>query len=135
MLTIGQVAARSGLRASAIRYYEAQGLLPRPARQGSKRIYPPSVLQRLAVIELAKAAGFELAEVRALMSEGHSADAAPAWSKLIPQKELEIEAQMERLLAMKSILARLSACRCATLEQCGRTFIEARAKQLADSER
>jgi MerR family transcriptional regulator, redox-sensitive transcriptional activator SoxR len=129
MLTIGQVASRSGLRASAIRYYEAQGLLPRPSRQAGRRIYPTSVLQLLAVIELAKAAGFELAEVRALMSEVHAADAAPAWRKLVPKKALEIDAHMKSLRAMKSMLARLSACRCATLEQCGRAFIEARAKQ------
>lgn len=52
MLAIGEVAGRAGLRASAIRYYEEQGLLPRPRRRSGKRVYDVSVLDRLALIEL-----------------------------------------------------------------------------------
>jgi MerR family redox-sensitive transcriptional activator SoxR len=86
MLTIGQVASRTGLRASAIRYYEAQGLLPRPSRQAGRRMYSTSILERLAVIELAKTAGFSLADVRALVAAVDAGEAAPAWRKLAPQK-------------------------------------------------
>ena len=53
MLTIGQVASRAGLRASAIRYYEAQGLLPAALRHAGKRVYDDSILDRLAMIALA----------------------------------------------------------------------------------
>ena len=59
MLTIGAVAARTGLRASAIRYYESRGLLPVASRAAGKRVYDASVLARLAVIRLAKTAGFD----------------------------------------------------------------------------
>ena len=51
MLTIGHVAAKAGLRPSAIRYYEEQGLVRATDRKGGKRIYDPSVLERLTVKE------------------------------------------------------------------------------------
>ena len=66
-LRIDQIAARSGIRASAIHYYEAQGLLPRAARQAGQRIYDSEVLQRLALIELAKEAGFTIADIKYLL--------------------------------------------------------------------
>ena len=129
MLTIGQVAARTGLRASAIRYYEAQGLLPRPSRQAGRRMYSTSILERLAVIDLAKVAGFSLTEIRALLSAVDGDKAAAAWRKLAPSKTAEIDARMNELVEMKSVLARLNACTCVTLAECGRAFIRARSKE------
>ncbi len=104
MLTIGQVASRAGLRASAVRYYEAQGLLPAASRRGGKRVYDASILERLAVIALAKMAGFEVHEIR------------------------DLDEQISRLARMKDVLAKLRGCRCATLEECGRAFNRARSK-------
>jgi MerR family transcriptional regulator, redox-sensitive transcriptional activator SoxR len=128
MLTIGQVAARTGLRASAIRYYEAQGLLRRPPRLGGKRVYPPSVLEQLAVIELAKIAGFGLHQIRALQSNAGAGEAGAAWRTLISAREAEVDSEMQRLLAIKDVLSKLNGCRCTTLDDCGRAFIEARSK-------
>ena len=65
-MTIGQVAKECGVAASAIRYYEAEGVLPKPVRIGGRRLYDRAVLDRLAVIERAAACGFSLAEVRQL---------------------------------------------------------------------
>lgn len=129
MLTIGQVASRAGLRASAIRYYEAQGLLPRTSRKGGKRIYDASILERLAVIELAKMAGFNLQEIRAVLSSVGEGQPAPGWGKLVHAKDIEIDAEMRRLAGVKDVLAKLSACTCATLEDCGRAFNAARSRQ------
>ena len=55
-ILIGQVAKESGLAASAIRFYEQSGVLPKPVRVGGRRQYDPSILERLAVLERAKAA-------------------------------------------------------------------------------
>ena len=66
-MTIGQVAKEAGLAASAIRFYEQAGVLPRPIRVGGRRHYDSSVLERLAVLERAKACGFTLAEARELL--------------------------------------------------------------------
>ena len=130
MLTIGQIASRTGLRTSAIRYYEEQGLLPRPSRHAGKRMYSASILDRLAVIELAKIAGFALTEIRALLSEMESGGPSMAWRKQLPEKAAAIDSQMNRLVKMKDILAKLDACRCATLEECGRAYNQARLSHL-----
>ena len=95
-------------------------------------MYPPSVLARLAAIELAKLSGFSLTEVRVLLSDAEAGNGATAWRTLVPAKTLEIDAHMRRLIEMKSILARLNACACSTLEECGQAFIKARLKQQAN---
>jgi len=123
MLTIGQVALRTGLRASAIRYYESRGLLPKASRIGGKRVYEGSVLDRLAIIELAKTAGFHLDEIRATLL--HAGKPAVRWKTLAQTKRPELEAEMTRLMITKHVLTRMSACSCATLEECGREFLEA----------
>ena len=63
-LGIGQVAERVGIATSAIRYYEAEGLLPRAERRSGRRVYDESVIERLAIIHLAKGAGFTVADTR-----------------------------------------------------------------------
>ena len=65
---IGEVAARSGIAASAIRYYESEGLLATPDRRNGWRVYDESILDQLRLIELAKAAGFSVAEIKRLGS-------------------------------------------------------------------
>src|SRR5207253_5860427 len=67
-LRIGEVARRSGLRASAIRYYEDLKLIAPSARRGGSRRYNESALERLALIEFAKEAGFTLTEIRRLIA-------------------------------------------------------------------
>lgn len=123
-MTIGQVASRAGLRTSAIRYYEEQGLLPRASRTAGKRIYEASILERLAMIELAKMAGFELREIRAVLSTGEKA--AVVWRKLGQAKHAELDRQVARLVRMKGVLARLLGCTCSTPDECGREFNAAR---------
>ena len=56
-LTIGQLAQRFGLNTSAIRYYEASGVLPKPARVSGQRRYGPDAIRRLEVLDVAKRAG------------------------------------------------------------------------------
>jgi MerR family redox-sensitive transcriptional activator SoxR len=122
MLTIGEVAARAGLRASAVRYYEAQGLLPAADRRGGKRVYDPSIVDRLGVIALAKVAGFELREIRETLSKVGDSQPAPTWKRLGETKRVALDQQIARLTRMKDALAKLDGCRCATLDGCGRAF-------------
>jgi MerR family redox-sensitive transcriptional activator SoxR len=128
MLTIGQVASRTGLRPSAIRYYEERGLLRRPARLGGKRVYPPSVFEQLAIIEMAKIAGFSLGDIRTLIADAGASGASNAWSRLIPARVAEVDEEMKRLRAIKGVLSKLNTCRCATLDECGRAFVEVRSQ-------
>lgn len=131
MLTIGQVALQTGLRVSAIRYYEACGLLPKPARAGGKRVYGSSIIDRLAAIQLAKTAGFSLDEIRAAFSNAGKAEPGAGWKTAATSKRAELDAEMRRLMLAKYVLARMSACSCATLEDCGRAFLRAVEKRRA----
>jgi DNA-binding transcriptional MerR regulator len=118
-LSIGQVARRAGLRASAIRYYEASGLLPEPARVGGWRRYGEGVLRRLAAIDVAKRAGFTLEEIHALF-HGFPERARPAarWAAAARKKLPEIERRIAEAEAARAALLEGMRCRCATLDAC-----------------
>ena len=64
LLTIGQVAARSGVAPSALRFYEAEGLIAANRSDGNQRRYERAVLRRVAVIQAGRAAGIPLAAIR-----------------------------------------------------------------------
>ena len=121
-MTIGEVAKRIGLRASAIRFYERAGLLPEPVRTSGQRRYGAAILDCLAVLERAKACGFTLTEIGMLFnSEGsHSAK----WRTLADRKIAELDAAMQRLSAMKALLQR--RCECATAAECGQRIRKSR---------
>jgi MerR family redox-sensitive transcriptional activator SoxR len=90
-LTIGQAARRAGIRPSALRYYEGVGLLPAPRRVNGRRRYDADILRILAVIRLAKHAGFTVAETRTLL-HGFSATTPPSerWRRLARRKLAEM---------------------------------------------
>ena len=118
LLSIGEVARRAGVRPSALRFYEAAGLLNTPARRGGQRRYSPTVLQRLAVIELGQRAGFTIAEIRELLA-GTTADAASArWRDLAQRKLPEIRALIQRATEMERWLEEGLRCDCLRLEDC-----------------
>lgn len=118
-LPIGEVAQRAGLRPSAIRYYEGRGLLPEPERTNGRRRYGPAVLERLAVIDLARRAGFTLAETRELLA-GFAADRSPSeqWRELAHRKLPEVDALIRRAEEMKRLLELGLACDCLQLKDC-----------------
>jgi MerR family redox-sensitive transcriptional activator SoxR len=76
-LTIGEVARRTGLQTSAIRYYERIGLLTRPTRVNGRRRYTVEVLHKIGVIQMARQAGFTIAEVEMLLHD-FQIDTAPS---------------------------------------------------------
>ena len=118
-LLIGEVARRSGLSTSALRYYERAGLLPPPMRVSKRRVYEQKVLGRIRIILLARHAGFTVKETKTFLS-GYPVSTTPAerWRALAGRKLLELDAQMTRLSEMKSILNDSFQCRCARLEDC-----------------
>ncbi|HEV7400132.1 MAG TPA: MerR family transcriptional regulator [Solirubrobacterales bacterium] len=118
-LSIGEVARRDGVNASAIRFYERKGLLPEPERTGGQRRFGEDTVQRLKTIAIAKRAGFSLDEIRALLS---SVDrGAPAYEQLqalATGKLPELDELIERAQAMRAWLTVASRCGCASLESC-----------------
>ena len=122
-LSIGEVAGRSGVRPSALRYYEDIGLLPHPDRENGRRRYDGEVLRevldRLAVVRVAQQAGFTINEIGVLLN-GFSEDTPPSerWRVLAREKLPEVEALVERALGMKLLLERGLRCECLRLEDC-----------------
>ena len=124
-LRIGEVADRAGISISAIRFYEREGLLPRPERVGGKRRFPPETLRRLGLIEVAKRAGFSLEEIRTLLTAtDRGAPAHEQLQALAARKLPEIKALIDRAEAMRGWLTLASGCGCESLDSCG-LFIDA----------
>lgn len=118
-LSIREVACRSGVPASALRYYETIGLVPAPPRVSGRRQYDSCVLDRLVVISTARRAGFTLAEVRELL-DGMTAGAAvgESWRALAARKLPEVDGLIERLEVARGLLRGVAACECHDLAQC-----------------
>jgi MerR family transcriptional regulator, redox-sensitive transcriptional activator SoxR len=124
-LSIGEVAAASGLRPSALRYYDEVGLIRPAARRGGRRVYRPDVLSRLALVALAREVGFTVAEITALLG-GHVND-KERWRAMAERKLDEIDLQMAKLQEMKRLLQAAAVCECGGVDAC--ELIEAAAER------
>jgi DNA-binding transcriptional MerR regulator len=106
-LDIAEVARRSGVRASALRFYEEQGLIRPIGRNGLRRVYGGDVIDRLALIALGRAAGFSLAEVGQMFA----ADGRPRIDRhQLAAKAGELDHTIRRLIAMRNGLRHAAAC-------------------------
>ena len=117
-LTIGQVAARAGLRTSSIRYYESVGVLAEPERVSGQRRYSPEIFVRLGFIDVAQRAGFSLEEIRELLEGSSKAQASERLRELARRKLPEVEQLIVRAEAMKGWLEAADSCECPSLEAC-----------------
>lgn len=126
LLTIGEVARRTGVRASAIRYYEEAGLLPEPERSGGKRRYDEGVLHRLALIGGAKRAGFTLGEIHTLLHGFTAGTGAPErWQVLASEKLVQVDEAIAQLRETRELLEEALRCKCASLNECARLLHQA----------
>ena len=125
-LTISQVARRIRLRPSAIRYYERIGLLPPAQRLSGQRRYDPTVLYRLAIIQLARQLGFTLSEIRHLFFGFRDITrASERWRTLSRRKLAELDRLLHGLKAVRGLLKKMmTKCRCETLDQCGKGIFQ-----------
>jgi DNA-binding transcriptional MerR regulator len=108
LLDIGEVVARSGLRASALRHYEDVGLIRPAARRGGRRQYRPAVLEVLALVVLCQDVGFTLGEVRDLL--GSRAVSPTAWRALVQRKVADLEQQRLQAERAKLLLEHTLGC-------------------------
>jgi MerR family redox-sensitive transcriptional activator SoxR len=118
-LNIGEIARRSGLQTSAIRYYESIGLLPIPDRIGGWRYYETGVIDRLRLIRIARNMGFTLEEIRALL-EDFPQDTPPSerWQTLAAEKLTQVDDIIMRATALKRLLEAGLRCECIRIEDC-----------------
>jgi MerR family redox-sensitive transcriptional activator SoxR len=118
-LTIGEVAHRSGVAASAIRYYESLGLIPPPPRVHGERRYTDEVLGSLAFIAVAQAAGFALREIEELVAHvTRGPGMAEAMQVMSEQKLAEVDEAITQAQARKDWLELARDCGCSNPDEC-----------------
>jgi MerR family redox-sensitive transcriptional activator SoxR len=113
LLTIGEVAHRSGFPQSALRYYEREGLLRTTRTSGGQRRYERSVLRRLAFIRAARTIGVGLDEV----PEGRPPTKAD-WSRVSKKWRGRLDEQIQALVALRDGLDSCIGCGCLSLQRC-----------------
>lgn len=119
-LTIAELATRSGVATSALRYYEAQGLLPAARTGGNQRRYPRSALRRVAVIRAARTMGVPLADVAAAFATlpaGRTPTAAD-WARLSRRWRDALDARIAVLTRLRDDLDGCIGCGCLSLQRC-----------------
>jgi MerR family transcriptional regulator, redox-sensitive transcriptional activator SoxR len=116
-MPIGEVAERTGMSASRIRFYEARGLLPEPERAGGKRRYGEEVLRRLAIIDAAQRVGFTLEEIRDLLGSRDEL-AHERLRQLAVLKLPELDDLIARATSVRRVLKVCSQCNCDSIEVC-----------------
>lgn len=119
-LSIGELAKRTQIAPSAIRFYESLGLIESSRTDGGQRRYHPDALLALKYIALAKASGFTLSEIRALKAPTNHGDPLFAhWKDLAEKKLTELDQVISRAEQMKQMLTYAIECRCTKVEDCG----------------
>jgi DNA-binding transcriptional MerR regulator len=93
LLDIGEVAARSGMAPSALRYYESEQIIASVDRKGLRRQFQPDVLTTLAVVAMCREAGFTLEEIKLVLATG----GGPSWKSFAAHKRDQLRARAEHL--------------------------------------
>lgn len=106
-LDIGEVAERSGMRPSALRYYEEIGLISSIARSGLRRQFPSEVLLQLKLVAMGKSAGFSLDEISGMFGRNGAPDLPRA---LLHEKADELDRQIGELAALRDTLRHVADC-------------------------
>lgn len=106
-LDIGEVAERSGVKPSALRHYEAVGLIASVSRLGLRRQFPPEVLLQLSLIALCKSAGFSLREMTAMFGRNGMPDLP---REVLRAKAAEVGRKIDELTALRETLGHIADC-------------------------
>ena len=119
-LSIGEVATRSGVATSALRFYEAQGLLASQRTSGNQRRYERAVLRRVALIRAGRAAGIPLDRIRAAL-DTLPAERTPTrrdWERLSRAWRSDLDEQIAMLHAVRDRLTTCIGCGCLSIDAC-----------------
>ncbi|MDH6127118.1 redox-sensitive transcriptional activator SoxR [Kitasatospora sp. GP82] len=129
LLTIGQLAERSGLATSALRYYEKLGLIHAERTSGNQRRYARATLRRVAFVRAAQRVGLSLEEARTALDRLPE-DRAPStaeWSGVAQSWQSRIDRQIDELERLKVKLTGCIGCGCLSLSRCALYNAEDRA--------
>jgi DNA-binding transcriptional MerR regulator len=125
-MDIGEVAQRAGVPVSTLRFYEQKGLIASTGRRGLRRLFDTNVLDRLALIALARTAGFSLDEIARMFAPGGQACID---RQMLADKAEELDRTIRQLSAMRDGLRHAAACPAPTHLECPtfRRFLSAAA--------
>jgi MerR family redox-sensitive transcriptional activator SoxR len=120
-LTIGELAQRTGVATSALRFYEAQGLIHAERTAANHRSYPRAAARRVAFIVFAQRVGLTLNEIGAALSllPTDQVPTAEDWARLTQTWRSRIDARIAELTRLKHGLTDCIGCGCLSLERCG----------------
>jgi len=119
-LAIGQVAERSGVAVSAIRFYEEKGLIASTRTEGGQRRFHRDVLRRLGFVQAAQQVGLSLEEIGEALASlpEHSAPDGHEWAELSSQWRPLLDRRIELLTKLRDQLDACIGCGCLSLEKC-----------------
>jgi MerR family redox-sensitive transcriptional activator SoxR len=120
MLTIGELAARTGVATSALRFYEERGLIHSARTAAGHRRFPRATARRVAFVTFAQRVGLSLEEIRGELAK-LPADKTPAredWDRLTATWQARIDDRVAELLRLRDNLTGCIGCGCLSLERC-----------------
>ncbi len=119
-LPVGQVAARSGVAVSALRFYEAQGLIRSSRSAGNQRRYARDTLRRVAFIRVSQRVGIPLAEIRDALDQlpQERTPTRQDWARLSTTWRTRLDERIEQLQRLRDDLTGCIGCGCLSLRTC-----------------
>jgi len=120
MLPIGDIADRTGLAVSAIRYYEEEGLIKPQRNRGGQRRFQRSDIRRLSFVLIAQQLGFTIAQIRQQLNDlpdGRNPTKAD-WTKLSKKFRADIDTRLDTLTRLRDKLDGCIGCGCLSLQKC-----------------
>ena len=120
LLTIGELAARSGLSTSALRFYDSQGLITASRTSGNQRRYQRSVLRRVSFVRSAQRVGLTLEEIKQALATlpDERTPTRADWERLSRQWRDRLDERIRELEALRDKLASCLGCGCLSLDRC-----------------
>lgn len=120
LMTVGEVARRSGVAVSTLHFYEAKGLISSLRSQGNQRRYRATVLRAVAIIKVAQRTGVSLEEIKAALGD-YPADTrftAAQWRVISSRWRQTLEERIRKLTRLRDELDRCIGCGCLSLQDC-----------------
>jgi MerR family redox-sensitive transcriptional activator SoxR len=120
-LTIGELSSRSGVAPSALRFYEAKGLIHADRTSGNQRRYGRATLRRVALVQAGRAAGIPLEQIRAALETLPSSRTPTRrdWDRLSRDWRADIDGRIATLQALRDRLTTCIGCGCLSIDRCG----------------
>jgi MerR family transcriptional regulator, redox-sensitive transcriptional activator SoxR len=120
LMTIGVLAKRAGVNTSAIRFYDAQGLIQSQRNQGAQRLFHKDMLRRVAFIGVAQRLGLSLADINQALSSlpDNRTPTAADWARLSRAWRPLLQERIDMLIKMRDQLDSCIGCGCLSLSKC-----------------